>query len=650
MKLRALGAGLAVGVMALAGCRQAGPPIDHSGPVDGWGHWGGTQQGTRYSPLTQITPENVGRLKVAWTYRIGMLENLEEMQFPALQVTPILAEGRLYACSSVNRVVALDPEAGTEIWSYDPQVSLAGVYVQNCRGVTYHRDDTAPEGAECRGRILMGTLDARLIALDAATGRPCSGFGDGGTVDLRAGLGKTVPGSYHVSSPPVIADGKAILGGYVWDNVTVDSPAGVVRAFDVQTGELAWAWNSVPPGRSDDEMAGTGEPYIRGTANAWTVFSVDAERGLVFVPTGNTSPDLYGAMRDGIDYYGSSLVALEAATGRLVWHFKTVNHDLWDFDVPAQPVLFDFPTAGGAVPAVAQATKQGDIFILDRRDGTPLVPVEQRPAPQGGAVQGETPAATQPAVVNAAYSVYPGDLSEEDMWGFTPWDRRRCRELFRKHRYDGKYTLPSLEGSVTFPFSNGLLNWGSVSIDPVRQILVTNSTRIAAVVTAIPRDEADARMAQGERMYPTFGAPYAFKHEWLVSPLGAPCNPPPWGVLLAIDLKQGKRLWEVPIGTTRELAPWPLWMRLGVPNIGGSVVTASGLTFIGATTDSYFRAYETQTGKLLWEDHMPAGGQANPMTFRLRPDGKQYVVIAAGGHRYLQAKLGDYLIAYALPD
>lgn len=636
-------------LIVLAGCERS-DPIDYGGPVAGWDHWGGSAGGSRYSPLTQITPGNVQRLEVAWTYHIGTLRNPAPMQFPTLEATAVLGDGRLYLCSPLNRVVALDPESGRELWSFDPEVNIAGIYVQQCRGVTFHRDDSAAAGGSCAARVLTGTLDGRLIALDATNGRPCEDFGEHGTVDLRAGLGEVKPGDYALTSPPVVVAGRIVLGGHIVDNARLDVPAGVVRAFELRTGALSWAWNSVPPDRTDPKVAGTGDTYTRGTANAWSVFSVDHERGLVFVPTGNTSPDLFGGLRDGLDHYSSSLVALDATSGRVVWHFQTVHHDVWDFDVPAQPVLFDFPGENGPVAAVAQATKQGHIFILNRETGEPLIPVEERPVPQGGAVDGEAPAPTQPFPVNEAYTVHPGNLSEEAMWGFTPWDRGKCRELFRKHRYEGRFSLPSLEGTITFPFSNGLLNWGSVSIDPERKVLVTNSTRIAAIVTLIPRQEADARLKAGERFNPAFGTPYASKHEWMLSPLGAPCNPPPWGTLLAIDLEAGKRLWEVPLGTTRELAPWPFWMKLGVPNIGGSLLTASGLAFIGASTDGYFRAFDVVSGKRLWEHHMNAGVQATPMTYRLKPDGKQYVVIAAGGHGYLGSKLGDSIVAFTLSD
>src|SRR5690606_6191515 len=385
MRLKICGA-LAAAAM-LAGCKPAGQ-VDYSGPVAGWEHWGGTAGGLRYSPLTQITPENVERLEVAWTYHIDTLENPGPTQFPALEVTPVLGEGRLYLCSPLNRVVALDAETGRELWAYDPKASIEGIYVQQCRGVTYHEDVSAPAGSSCRSRIITGTLDARLIALDAERGEPCEAFGEGGVVDLRDGMGEVRPGDYAVTSPPVVAAGRIIVGGHIADNTRLDMPAGVVRAFDLRTGELSWAWNSLPPGLADPKISGAGDSYARGTANAWSAFPVDHGRGLVVVPTGTTSPDLFGGLRDELDYSSSSLVAREAATGRVAWRFQTVHHDLWDFDVPAQPVLFDFPTENGPVPAVAQATKPGHIFILNRETGEPLEPVEERPVPQEGAAPG----------------------------------------------------------------------------------------------------------------------------------------------------------------------------------------------------------------------------------------------------------------------
>jgi len=629
----------------------ASAQTDKTGPTAGWDSWGNTAGGLRYSPLTQITPQNVGKLHVAWTYHFG--PSVTQAKFPlfTLEVTPIIAEGRMYVCSNVDKVAALDPETGKEIWTYDPKVNTTGVYLHNCRGVTFYHDSQAAAGAECASRIFNGTLDGRLIALDAATGKPCAGFGQNGEVDLKADLGTVKPGEYTVPSPPVIAADKVILGAGVLDNTRIDIAAGVVRAFDARTGALSWAWNPLPPDFDEKTLEAPGERYAHGTTNAWIVFSVDAEHGLVYVPTGNTSPDYFGGMRHGLDYYSNSLVALDVATGKVAWHFQTVHHDLWDYDLPSQPVLFDFPGANGPVPAVAQSTKQGNIFILNRLTGEPLVPVEERPVPQTGGVPDDKPAPTQPFVANPTYDLYPGDLKADDMWGFTFWDKGKCRDAFNALLYEGRYTPPSTKGSAVFPYDYGIMNWGGLAIDPTRNLLIVNTSRAFAEIKLVPRAEAEARAAAGHP--PTsqaLGTPYAVDRIVQVSPFGAPCNQPPWGTLVAIDLKEGKRVWEVPFGTTRDAAPFPIWLGLGVPSVGGPIVTASGLAFIAATTDNFIRAYDVKDGKELWKERLPAGGQANPMTYRLKPDGKQFVVIAAGGHAMLGTKQGDSLIAYTLGD
>ena len=380
------------------------------------------------------------------------------------------------------------------------------------------------------------------------------------------------------------------------------------------------------------------------------MFSTDPQRNLVFIPTGNAQVGLYGTTRDvdGRDYYASSVVALDASDGRVVWHFQTVHHDVWDYDVPSQPVLFDFPSAHGPVPALAQATKQGYLFILNRETGEPLIPVEERAAPQGGAVPGEHLSPTQPVPTNAAYVLQRAPFTEDDMWGFTPWDKAKCRELFRRHRYEGVFSPPSLEGTITYPDNLGVMNWGSVAIDPVRELLIVNTSHVATIAQLVPREQADARFAKGEWLLAQEGTPYAAQWTAMLSPWGAPCNKPPWGELVAIDLKSGKRAWQVTLGTTRDLAPFPLWLKLGTPNIGGPLVTASGLTFIGATTDDFLRAFDSRSGAELWKGRLPAGPQATPMTYRLSAGGKQFVVIAAGGHRYMRTKLGDYLVAFTL--
>jgi len=671
MKHGARGVICACGVVAillplLAGCTRSAP-VDYSGALGGWPAWGADPGGMRYSPVTQVTPANVRQLRVAWVYRIGEPSLLpahpteaaqvprmlakgltpEIKRLPALEATPILAEGRLYLCSSSNRVVALDPESGRELWAFDPRLDTTGAVLLVCRGVSYYHDAQASAGSACASRIFTGTQDARLIALDAATGRPCSDFGQGGTVDLKAGLGEVVPGDYGVTVPPAIAGDRVIVGGRITEDMRTDMPPGVVRAFDARTGALLWAWNSVPPQAAGVAADGS---YRRSTANTWSVFSVDPARNLVFIPTGNAQVGLYGATRDadGRDYYASSVVALDATTGKVVWHFQTVHHDVWDYDVPSQPVLFDFPTPAGAVPAVAQPTKQGYLFILNRETGAPLIPVEERPAPQGGAVEGEHLAPTQPVPSNAAYVLQRPPFTEDDMWGFTPYDRHKCQQAFRRYRYQGAFSAPSLQGTITYPDNLGVMNWGSAAVDPVRNLLIINTSHVATIAQLVPRAEADASFAKGEWLLAQEGTPYAARWTPMLSPWGAPCNRPPWGELVAIDLKQGKRLWQVPLGTTRDLAPWPLWLKLGTPNIGGPLVTASGLTFIGATTDDFLRAFDNASGQELWKGRLPAGPQATPMTYRLRADGKQFVVIAAGGHRYMRTKLGDYLVAFSL--
>jgi len=661
----------ALGVVAillpLLACCSRTSPIDYTGATATWGSWGGSPGGMRYSPATQITPDNVKHLKVAWTYRIGEPSLLpahptqaaevprmlakgltpEVHRLPALEATPILAEGRLYLCSSSNRVVALDPENGHELWSFDPKLDTTGAVLLVCRGVSYYHDANAPQGAACASRIFTGTQDARLIALDARDGKPCADFGAAGTVDLKAGLGKTLPGDYGVTAPPAIIGDRVLVGGRLTEDMRTDMPAGVVRAFDAHSGALLWAWNSVAPQAAGAAADGT---YRRSTANTWSVFSVDAQRNLVFIPTGNAQVGLYGSTRatDGRDYYASSVVALDAASGTVRWHFQTVHHDVWDYDVPSQPVLFDFPTPQGPIAALAQPTKQGYLFILDRETGRPLIPVAERPAPQAGAVPGEHLAATQPVPTNDTYVLQRPPLTEADMWGFTPYDRGKCRELFRRYRYEGAFSPPSLQGTITYPDNLGVMNWGSAAIDPARNLLVINTSHVATIAQLVPREQADESFARGEWLLAQEGTPYAARWTAMLSPWGAPCNQPPWGELVAIDLKNGKRLWRVPLGTTRDLAPWPLWLKLGTPNIGGPLLTASGLTFIGATTDDFLRAFDNRTGEELWQGRLPAGPQATPMTYRLAPGSKQFVVIAAGGHKYMRTKLGDYLVAFSL--
>ncbi|MEE2678569.1 MAG: pyrroloquinoline quinone-dependent dehydrogenase [Myxococcota bacterium] len=628
------------------------PAPEPGGPLGGWPAYGGSEAATRYSPLTQIDPQNVDDLEIAWVYRSGDFDDgTGGAKMPsALQVTPILVDESLVFCTPFNRVISLDAETGQERWVHDPEVDHTGMYLVNCRGVSAWRDARAEPGAACATRIFTGTLDARLIALDATTGQPCRDFGDDGTVDLRGGVGDVRPGEYGVTSAPLVIGDRVVTGTMVLDNRRADMPGGVVRAFDARTGEQLWAWDPVP---DDAPPPPAGVAYRRGTTNAWTTLSGDPELSLVFVPTGNTSPDYYGGHRDGLDEYSSSIVALDANTGDVAWSFQTVHHDVWDYDVAAQPVLFDFHRNGEVIPAVVQATKMGHLFFLDRRNGVPLFPVEELPVPQGP-VDGESLSPTQPFPTRPP-PIHPAELTPEDAWGPTPWDRWECEEKIASLRSEGIFTPPSLQGTVQFPGYVGGVNWGSLSIDEGRGILVVNSSQVAGLIRLIPRPEWNAMFPDGPPDFgfePQAGTPYGVQRDVLMSGSGAPCNPPPWGKLFGIDVATGEIRWERPLGTSRDMAPFPVWLFLpeGVPNLGGPVTTASGLTFIGATTDHYLRAFDTETGEELWRGRLPTGAQATPMTYRLREDGPQWVVVAAGGHGLFGVPAGDSLVAFTLPE
>ncbi|MGH0031048.1 MAG: pyrroloquinoline quinone-dependent dehydrogenase [Myxococcota bacterium] len=641
----------------LAACSDAAPAPGPGADVAIWPEWGGDEGGLHYSPLAQIHRGNVDRLELAWEHRSGDFHPGDAERAPTnFQVTPLVVNDTLYYCTGFMRVFALDPETGQERWSFDPQLrarETGGPYPLTCRGVAYWEEDEPRAGAACQRRILYGTKDAELIALDADSGLPCADFGDGGRVALREGIGEAAPWEYYPTSPPLVMGDVAVIGALVADQLKVDAPAGVVRAFDVRSGARVWAWDPVPPGFPVERRQG--ELYQRGTPNVWSLLSGDAERGLVFVPTGNPSPDSYGGQRRGLDHYGSSTVALDARTGRVVWHFQTVHHDVWDFDVASQPTLFQHPGVGGGRPAVAQATKMGHVFLLDRETGEPLYPVEERPVPQGG-VPGETLSPTQPFPTHPP-PLHPTELTVDNAFGFTPIDRASCREQIAALRWDGAFTPPTLEGSIQFPHSAGGMNWGGVAIDPERAILYTNQTHIAMSVRLVPRAEFDA-MPPGSvqyplEAYPMTGTPYGVVRAPLFSRFGAPCNPPPWGTLTAVDLTSGEVLWRSRLGTTRDQAPFPLWAipwtgHLGAPNFGGGLVTAGRLYFIGATTDRYLRAFDADTGEEVFRERIPFTGNATPMTYRLSPQGRQFLVIAAGGNPL--TGIGDSLRAYALAD
>jgi quinoprotein glucose dehydrogenase len=623
-----------------------------------WPNYGGDPGGSRFSGLDQVTPANVAQLVPAWTYHIGGIHLLHKNN---LQTTPLKVGDMLYACTADNVVVAIDAETGRQVWRTDPRTDTSGLSpAMTCRGVSYTRVPGA--SGLCAGRIYTNTVDARLIALDAQTGRRCPGFGQDGEVSLLAGMGQVTKGYYYVSSPPAVVRGRIVLGGWISDSQYWGEPSGVIRAFDAVTGRLSWAFDMGRPDRAT--LPPPGESFTRSTPNSWAPMSADEALGLVYVPTGNATPDYYGGRRRPFDdKYSSSVVAIDAETGHVRWSFQAIHHDLWDYDVPSQPTLADLPGARGPQHILIQATKTGELFMLDRETGKPLATVNEHPVPHEGALApGERISPTQPFSDGMPSNRGPL-LSEEMMWGVTPLDQMWCRIAFRQSWFDGQYTPPGLgRYTIVSPGYAGGSNWGSVTIDRDRGILITNSLRMANRVQLISRQEADARhLAALTRETGHFGVgggvpqlntPVGALVSPFLSPLSMPCQQPPYGMISAIDLRSRKLIWTRRLGTARDSGPLGIGSGLpipmGVPSFGGSIATRSGLTFIGASQDRYLRAFGTETGKLLWQARLPAGGQATPMTY-LGRSGRQFVAIAAGGNNAVGTKMGDYIVAYALP-
>jgi len=637
---------------------------DYDLAATSWTHFGGNSSGHRFVNASQINTENVAQLELAWLYRASekLIDGEVNSASTTIETVPIKVGDSLYFCTSTNVVISIDADSGKENWRYDPHVNIDAVPHLACRGVAYHRNKSVGESEQCSGRLLMATVDDRFLAIDVNTGRPCTGFGTDGFVNLRNGLGPALPGYHYVTSPPTIVADVAIVGSFVFDNQSNDEPPGVVRGYDVKTGELLWAWDLLtdtahPPLNSDDS-------FPRNTPNVWSIGSADHDLGLVYLPTGNTPPDFFGGHRTPAqDRYSSSIVALEADTGNVRWSFQTVHHDIWDYDIAAQPVLVDWQTPRGIRPAIIATTKRGEVFVLDRRTGEPITPVEEKPVPQGPA-DGEWLSPTQPYSVGFP-SFLPADLTEAAMWGATPIDQLWCRLQFKRSRYEGQFTPQSLQGTITYPGAFGIFNWGSVSIEPERQLMIVNTSHMPWFQKLIERHEADslgivpygtinseraASHGGPEIYYAQSGTPYAIDSRPFLSPLGNPCHQPPWGLLAVVDLTTLKVMWKRPLGTTRDVAPLGLPLPTGVFNIGGTVSTAGGLTFIGATIDNYLRAFAIDTGRELWKSRLPAGGQSNPISYVSARSGRQFVVIAAGGHVPMQTKPGDYIVAYALPN
>jgi quinoprotein glucose dehydrogenase len=629
-------------------------PSARTGAGDDWTDYGGTPDGLRFTRLGQITPENVARLTPVWEYSFGDAEPYN------LQIAPLKIGKLVYACNSTNILVALDAVSGKQVWRFDPGADIRRAPFRACRSLGYHSDAT--RAGPCQARILETTIDARLIAIDALTGLPCRDFGRDGEVSLLEGLGAVPKGYYFVNGGPTIARGRIIVGAAVADNQKWGEPSGVIRAFDVITGQLSWAYDVGAPNRIGAPP--TGETYTRATPNSWAQMAYDDKLGLVYVPTGNATPDHYGRQRRPIDdEISSALMALDIETGRRRWVFQTTHHDLWDYDLGSQPVLFDMPTASGPVPAVVQPTKRGELFILDRATGEPVTRVEERRVPVEGAPPGERVSPTQPFSAGMP-SLAGAPLREADMWGITPFDQLWCRIRYKRARYSGTLTPPGPTPSIMYPGYAGGMNWGSVSIDPSRRVLVTVTSHLANYMRLVPRAEANraGAFAMGEGregmdamrgIKAQANTPYGVETQSFLSPLQVPCQQPPWARISAIDLATRKLLWSRPLGTSRDTGPMGLRTMLplpiGVPSLGGVLVTETGLAFVGASNDRRFRAFDTSTGQELWGADLPASGIAPVISYRDAGSGRQFILLAAGGHKPLGARGGDRLVAYALP-
>ena len=621
-----------------------------SADQDEWTTYGHDPGGQRFSPLALIDKTNVGKLRVAWTFRTGDIYVPQHGRPPAFEATPLFVDGTLFLGTPLGRVIALDPVSGTQRWAFDSHIPKdAGYGDFATRGVSTWKP---PNGAR---RIFIATIDARLISLDRATGKPFADFGDNGVVDLRVGL--RIPpvanrfADYEETSAPAIVGGTIVIGSAVADNGGVDQPSGEVRGFDAKTGKLKWTWDPIPQGSqaAGAETWKNGSAARTGAANAWSAIAVDVARNLVFVPTGSASPDFYGGERLGDNLFANSVVALRAETGQPVWHFQTVHHDLWDYDVATSPLLFDLKHDGKSIPAIAIGSKTGNVFILNRETGVPVFGVQDRPVPKSD-VPGETASSTQPFPIKPA-PVTRQTMTADDAWGVDDADRKWCRDGISKLRTEGIFTPPSLAGTLEIPGNVGGMNWGGFAYDPGHDLLVLPTNQLATEVRLIPRASyermrtSSSRKLDGDWEFaPQRGTPYGMMRRFLLSPKHLPCTPPPWGKLIAIQAGTGEKKWEVPLGRLSAKLP-ESW---GSLTLGGPVITAGGLVFVAGTLDPAIYAFDVETGRQLWRGDLPTSARSTPMTYR-GPDGKQYVVVSAGSHQPGgDQPLGDYLVAFSM--
>jgi quinoprotein glucose dehydrogenase len=633
---------------------RASAAIADASPIaDGeWLAYGRTSYGDRYSPLAQITPNNVGNLEVAWAYHTGDIRGPSDPVESTYEVTPLKIGSTVYVCTPNDLVIALDAETGVEKWRFDAQIKQPprnDTQHLTCRGVSYYggAERTTPS-SDCVERLFLPTVDARLIVLSAATGKPCPGFGgQSGTVDLWANMPNVKSGSYYSTSPPVVTSDLIIVGGAVNDNVSTKEASGVIRAFNINTGALVWNWDSRNP--NETAPIAPGKTYSENSPNSWSVSSYDPKLGLICMPMGNQSPDQYGANRDAnVEKYSAAIVALHAETGKVAWVFQGTHHDLWDMDIPPEPSLLDLTVNGATVPALVAATKQGELFVLNRQTGEPILPVTEEPVPQGAGT-GDFTAPTQP---HPTLSFKLAPLTEASMWGISPFDQLACRIKFRSLRYEGRFTPPSTQGSIIYPGNFGPFNWGGVAVDPERQVAFAMPVYLAFTSTLVSRPNDSERVVTEPGTPPfneNFGAPYAANMTAFLSALGLPCQAPPWGYVAAADLTTGKIAYKHVNGTVRDLAPIPLPFKMGVPGIAGPIITKGGVAFLSGTLDDYARAYDLAIGRQIWESRLPAGGQATPMTYWSDKSQRQFLVVVAGGHGSTGTKAGDAIIAYALP-
>jgi len=639
-------------ILSILSARKNSAPPENDSGAD-WPYYGHDAGGMRYSPLKQIGRENVATLKVAWTFHTGDIsEGRGDRKRSGFETTPLLVDGTLYLTTAFNRVIALHPETGTQRWAYDPKIELDGDYGDGLvnRGAATWLDSARASDQPCRRRIFESTQDARLVAIDANKGSPCPDFGKNGQVNLRDVAGYHA-GWYHMTSPPAVIDDLVIVGSAIDDNHRVDMARGVVRAYDARTGSLRWSWDPIAPNQPAAAPKENTKIFRSGAGNAWSIMVVDPERDLIFVPTGSASPDYYGGLRPGDNKWANSVVALRAKTGEVAWGFQLVHHDLWDFDTASPPLLTTVGHDGKDVPVVVQGNKTGLLYVLNRDTGKPVFPVEERAVPQSD-VPGEVTSPTQPFPV-APPPLAAHQMSADDAWGPTPQDRDACRNVIKGLRNEGIFTPPSLKGTLMVPGNIGGMTWSGYAFDPQLGLLFTNTNNIVAIARLIPRtkyDQPGSHTEDGDYGDQT-GAPYGLYRRFLQSPSDLPCSAPPWGLLTAVDMNEGKIRWQVPLGSLQDFGgAHAQQIPAGAISLGGPIATAGGLVFIAGTPDAFLRAFDVETGKQLWKSQLPAAANATPMTYRLSSNGKQYLVIAAGGHpKITEEKLGDTLVAFTLP-